>query len=110
MGSKSRRLRALEGICRTMSDLLDHRVEEAARARGLHEPPQDTTRIYRLAATEAPWVLDRLLVAHHEADQERGRLTRDSELPGTEKELERRRMLSAVRATIKRAGIRARGR
>ncbi len=110
MGSKSRRLRALEGICRTMSDLLDQRVEKAAKARGLLEPPQNTTRIYRLAATDAPWVLDRLIAAQHEADQERGRLPRETDPPPSENELERRRMLSAVRATIKRAGIRARGR
>ena len=53
MGSKSRRLRALEGICRTMSDLLDERVERAAKARGLQEPPQDTTRIFQIASERA---------------------------------------------------------
>jgi len=110
MGSKSRRLRALEGICRTMSDLLDKRVERAAKARGLQEPPQDTTRIFQIASSDAPWVLDRLLQAHHEATRERGLVEDERPLTEAQDDLERRRMLSAARATIKRAGIRARGR
>jgi hypothetical protein len=110
MGSKSRRLRALEGICRTMSDLLDERVERAAKARGLQEPPQDTTRIFQIASADAPWVLDRLLMAHHEAAVERGLENEEPRSTQSDSDLERRRMLSAVRATVKRAGIRARGR
>lgn len=102
-GIRSRRLKMLEGMRRTLCDLLHDRVCAVARSRGSLYPPKNTSRIYALAADETPDLLDQLLNVHTltAAEKECSGSMPPSEVPTGE--LERKRMLSAVRASIARA-------
>ena len=102
---RSRRLRLLESLRRTLSEMLHDRVQVAANRRG-HRAPADTSSVYTMAAAEAPDLLEQLLLVHHCVRQEQGEtLVND---PPNEDDLERKRMLSAVRATVQRAELRFR--
>lgn len=98
--TRSRRLRLLESLCRTISDMLHDRVQRAAAARGFAPAPESTSAIYTLAKAEVPDLLDQLLLVHHRACEERGEATPgpDADLPRDDGE--RKRMLSAVRAAV----------
>ena len=97
---RSRRLRLLESLRRTINEMLHDRVQRAAKEKG-HGAPVNTGTIYTSASREAPELLDQLLFVHHKVDVERGHSV---EAPPPEKlaELERKAMLSAVRAAVNR--------
>jgi hypothetical protein len=98
--SRSRRLRLLESLRRTINEMLHDRVHRAASEKG-HGPPVNTSTIYSSASREAPELLDQLLFVHQKVDQERGQgheATPPSQLP----EPDRKAMLSAVRAAVNR--------
>jgi hypothetical protein len=92
-------------MCRALSDRLHDRVEEYAREQGHIPPPTDTSRIYTMAARGAPTLLDELFEIHRLACRERGE--RVDESPGANSDSERKRMLSAVRATVYRSRARS---
>jgi hypothetical protein len=101
---RSRRLRLLDSLRQTLSELLHTRVRGAARRTG-SGVPCDTSTIYTLAASEAPDLLDQLLLVHQRASEERGE-TVAPRPPADLDDSERRRMLSAVRATVRESGAR----
>ncbi|MCP4896509.1 MAG: hypothetical protein GY906_05990 [bacterium] len=104
MPPRSKRVKMLEGMCRALSDRLHDRVEDVARERGRIRPPSDTSSIYTMAANEAPALLDELIKVHQLACLERGELP--PEAPAKGSDAERKRMLSAVRATVYRSRVR----
>ncbi len=104
MPPRSKRVKMLEGMCRALSDRLNHRVEDVARQRGRMRAPTDTSSIYTMATNEAPALLDELIEIHRLACLERGELPPDA--AAVESDSERKRMLSAVRATVYRTRAR----
>ena len=100
--TKSSRLRLLEGMCRTICDALHERVVLAARRRGWTGQPTSTSEIYAVAALEAPALLDQLidLQCLTMAEEGAGEALRAGEMD----DRDRKRMLSAVRASIRRSG------
>lgn len=104
-GARSRRLRLLEGLRRTLNEVLNNRVTKAATSRGQAPPPDNTSAIYTAAVREAPELLDQLFLVHQRAREESGE---QSSVPLTSREmneLERRKMLSAVRAAVARTQV-----
>jgi hypothetical protein len=104
---RSRRLRLLESLRRTISELLHDRVRKAAAGRGRPEP-ENTSAIYAMAQSEVPDLLDQLLLVHHRVEQERGEV-RQGPTPPPPDDRERKRMLSAVRAMVHRSAERFNG-
>ena len=98
---RSRRLRLLESLRRTISEMLHEKVQRAATARG-HGTPLNTSSFYTSAADEAPELLDQLLFVHRRVGQERGE-DMATIPPGTLDHGSRIAMLSAVRAAVNRA-------
>jgi hypothetical protein len=98
---RSRRLRLLESLRRTINEMLHERVHRAARSRG-HLPPQSTASIYTSASEEAPELLDQLLFVHRRVDQEKGEEIRAA-APNRLDHGDRKAMLSAVRAAVNRS-------
>lgn len=110
-GVRSRRVKLLEGMCRTISDRLHERVTEAARQRGQLQPAESTSAVYSLAMTVAPGLLDQLLCVYQLLNGEPGAGRNGSAVEGpgrASSEAERRRMLSAVRAAVGRSRLRGR--
>ncbi len=101
---RSRRLRLLESLRRTFSEMLHERVHRAATRRGRREPV-DTSAIYTAAMDEAPDLLDQLLLVHQRVQQEQGDEAAADPTPGLD-DVERKRMLSAIRATVQRSAAR----
>jgi hypothetical protein len=97
-------LRVLESLRRTLSEMLHDRVRRTATNNGRSEP-HNTSSIYTAASTETPDLLDQLLLVHHRVRQEQGELDAAELLPA-EDHGERRRMLSAIRATVQRSEMR----
>lgn len=97
---RSRRLRLLESLRRTINEMLHERVHKAANEKG-HGPPVNTSTIYTSASREVPELLDQLLYVHHKVDQERGETARSAP-PDQLADPDRRAMLSAVRAAVNR--------
>jgi len=97
---RSRRLRLLESLRRTINEMLHEKVHRAATAKG-HGAPVNTSTIYTSAAREAPELLDQLLFVHQKVDQERGE-SRGATPPAELADPDRRAMLSAVRAAVNR--------
>ena len=98
---RSRRLRLLESLRRTISEMLHSRVQRAASARG-HGAPHNTSSIYVSAEEEAPELLEQLLFVHRRVAEERGEesgAAPQDQLADTE----RKAMLSAVRAAVNRS-------
>jgi hypothetical protein len=85
--------------------MLHDRVQVAANRSG-HRAPNDTSSVYTVASSEAPDLLEQLLLVHHRVRQEQGETLPTN--PPNEDDLERKRMLSAVRATVQRAELRFR--
>ena len=56
-GARSRRLRLLEGLRRTLNEVLTNRVSKAATSKGQAPPPDNTNAIYVAAVREAPELL-----------------------------------------------------
>lgn len=108
-GIRSRRVKLLEGMCRTISDRLHERVAEAARRRGQLQSAESTSAVYALAMSVAPGLLDQLLCVYQLLTGEPGMRRNGSAAKGlkpTSSEVERLRMLSAVRATVGRSRLR----
>ncbi len=70
---RSRRLRLLESLRRTLSEKLHLQVWRAARECG-RRTPENTSAIYAMAKAATPQLLDQLLLVHHRALQEQGEL------------------------------------
>ncbi len=107
-GARSRRLRLLEGLRRTLSEVLTNRVSKAATSKGQAPPPDNTNAIYVAAVREAPELLDQLLLVHQRAREESGEKPTPAKTEDHVSDLERRKMLSAVRAAVAKAHIDAR--
>jgi len=97
---RSRRLRLLESLRRTINEMLHDRVRRAATEKG-HGAPLNTGTIYSSAAREAPELLDQLLFVHQKVDQERGQAV-EAKSPDQLADPDRKAMLSAVRAAVNR--------
>lgn len=102
---RSRRLRLLESLRRTLSEKLHLQVWRAARQCG-RRTPENTSAIYAMAKAATPDLLDQLLLVHHRALQEQGELVHPARPPVDD--IERKRMLSAVRATVDRVSVQLR--
>ena len=103
--SRSRRLRLLESLRRTMSDKLHDKVNSSYRGNGSFSPPENTSAIYTHAKRVAPELLDQLFNVHIKACEEQGLPAAPA--PGHEPDdLERKQMLSAVRAAVMRSQTR----
>jgi hypothetical protein len=87
-----------------MSEMLHDRVSRAANKNGRMEPI-NTSAIYTAALAEDPDLLDQLLLVHHRVCQEQGDME-TSDPPAREDDSQRRRMLSAVRATVRQSSVR----
>jgi hypothetical protein len=103
---RSRRLRLLESLRRTLSEKLHFQVWRAARQCG-RRAPENTSAIYAMAMAATPQLLDQLLLVHHRALQEEGELPPHPVAPPVD-DIERKRMLSAVRATVDRVSVQLR--
>lgn len=102
--ARSRRLRLLESLRRTFAEKLHLQVWRAARQCGRHAP-ENTAAIYAMAKAATPELLDQLLLVHRRVVEEESEpAVQHESLPVND--LERKRMLSAVRATIDRATTR----
>lgn len=102
-GIRSRRQKLVEGMERSLSDLLHERMARSfgASHHGNRRPPDNTSALYIWATDQAPAMLDQLYHIHLEALQERGEIPRQEHLiPSSE--ANRKRMLSAVRASVSR--------
>jgi hypothetical protein len=103
--ARTRRLRLLESLRQTMSDKLHEKVcSSSVSANGLGVP-ENTSAIYRQAMQVAPELLDQLLNVHVRACEEQGRPPLADERLSDD-DLERRQMLSAVRAAVMRSQTR----
>jgi nucleotidyltransferase/DNA polymerase involved in DNA repair len=102
--ARSRRLRLLESLRRTLSEKLHLQVWRAARQCGRHAP-ENTAAIYAMAKAATPDLLDQLLLVHHRVIEEEHSELAQSSVPPID-DIERKRMLSAVRATVDRASTR----
>ena len=98
---RSRRLRLLESLRRTMTEMLHDRVHRLAQLRG-HGAPQNTSSIYASASQEAPELLDQLFFVHRRVGEEMGTEV-DPTPPDRLDEQRRKAMLSAVRAAVNRS-------
>jgi hypothetical protein len=98
-------LRLLESLRRTLSEKLHLQVWRAARQCG-RRTPENTSAIYAMAKAATPELLDQLLLVHHRALQEEGELAQPAGPPVDD--IERKRMLSAVRATVDRVSVQLR--
>lgn len=101
-GIRSRRRKLIEGMERSLSDLLHERMDSSFRdSNGNRRPPDNTSALYIWASGQAPAMLDQLYRVHLEALKERGEIPhKDHRVPNSE--ADRRRMLSAVRACVSR--------
>ena len=105
MAVRSRRLRLLESLRATLSEKLHSKVFCVSRSCGRHAP-ENTSAIYAMASVATPDLLDQLLLVHHRVHEEREGLQGLEPVPTDD--IERKRMLSAVRATVDRAAHRLR--
>ncbi|HPA80083.1 MAG TPA: hypothetical protein PLS95_04655 [Thermoanaerobaculales bacterium] len=86
-----------------MSEKLHLQVWRAARQAG-RRTPENTNAIYAMAKAATPELLDQLLLVHHRALQEQGEVPNHPQKPPVD-DVERKRMLSAVRATVDRMSV-----
>lgn len=103
--ARSRRLRLLESLRRTISDKLHQKVSTSSVTGGGIGPCENTSAIYRQAKEVAPDLLDQLFHVHIRACEEQGMtmLTPRNHEPT---DIERKQMLSAVRAAVMRSQTR----
>lgn len=102
--ARSRRLRLLESLRRTLSEKLHLQVWRAARQCGRHAP-ENTAAIYAMAKAATPDLLDQLLLVHHRVLEEEDQQVPRQTSPPID-DIERKRMLSAVRATVDKVSTR----
>ena len=105
MQARSRRLRLLESLRRTISEKLHKKVSSSSVSKAGFSPPENTSAIYQQAKHVAPDLLDQLFNVHERACEEQGlpMITGKGQEPS---DLERRQMLSAVRAAVMRSQTR----
>lgn len=103
--ARSRRLRLLESLRRTLSDKLHQKVSLVSVSNRGFTPPENTSAIYRQAKQIAPDLLEQLFNVHQRACEEQGQPMIIGE-GGEPDDLERKRMLSAVRAAVMRSQAR----
>ena len=96
--TRSRRLRLLESLRRTINEMLHERVQRLAQARG-HSAPPNTSSIYNSASQAAPELLDQLFCVHIRVAEELGEEV-DPRMPDEFDDGQRKAMLSAVRAAV----------
>jgi hypothetical protein len=101
VAQRSRRLRLLESLRRTVSELLHDRVQRLALSRG-RVVPQNTSSIYASAVRDEPELLDQLLLIHSRVGEEMGS-QQGPEKPSGLDDRQRKAMLSAVRAAVNRS-------
>ncbi|MCD4748772.1 MAG: hypothetical protein K8R59_05295 [Thermoanaerobaculales bacterium] len=102
IGIRSKRRKMIEGMQRSLSDLLHERMAEAFRRCGsIRKTPENTSAIYAWAAKEAPGMLDQLFLVHLAAAHEKGEIPVSVNRAPT-RDRDRKRMLSAVRASVAR--------
>lgn len=101
-GIRSRRRKLAEGMERSLSDLLHERMARAFRTSNSNQrPPENTSAIYAWAVRDANGMLEQLFHVHVEASKERGEVpTQAQRIPSSE--ADRKRMLSAIRASVNR--------
>jgi hypothetical protein len=88
-----------------MSDKLHEKVcSSSVSAHGLGVP-ENTSAIYRQAMRVAPELLDQLINVHVRACEEQGEPPLSDQRPSTD-DMQRRQMLSAVRAAVMRSQTR----
>jgi hypothetical protein len=90
-------------MLRTLSDHLHEQVARASRADGRIRPPADTSGVYAMALRVAPDLMERLFEVSHLARVERGEVPPVEPFEPPISDGERKRMLSAVRAVVKRS-------
>jgi len=106
MGSaRSRRLRLLESLRRTISDKLHQKVSSKSKSNGGFRPAENTSAIYQQAKHVAPDLLDQLFNVHIRTCEEEGQPMITGQGPKPT-DIERRQMLSAVRAAVMRSQTR----
>ena len=98
--TRSRRLRLLESLRRTINEMLHERVQRLAETRG-HGAPLNTSSIYNSASQSAPELLDQLFCVHIRVAEELGEEV-DQRMPDEFNDSQRKAMLSAVRAAVNR--------
>jgi hypothetical protein len=103
--ARSRRLRLLESLRRTMSDKLHEKVCSSSVSASGFGVPENTSAIYRQAQRIAPELLDQLLNVHARTCEEQGHPQRPAG-PMDGNDIERKQMLSAVRAAVMRSQTR----
>ncbi len=103
--ARSRRLRLLESLRRTISDKLHEKVNTTNGANGGFRPPENTSAIYTQAKHVAPDLLDQLFNVHQRTCEEQGQPMITGQGPELN-DFERKQMLSAVRAAVMRSQTR----
>ena len=103
--ARSRRLRLLESLRRTISDKLHQKVNTSNGSNGGFSPPENTSAIYLQAKHVAPDLLDQLFNVHQRTCEEQGLTMITGKGPEPD-DLERKQMLSAVRAAVMRSQTR----
>jgi hypothetical protein len=102
---RSRRLRLLESLRKTINEKLHQRVWSKAALNGAPNPPENTSAIYLSAKQVAPDLLDQLFAVHVRACEEQGVPPRPTG-PNENEDHQRKQMLSAVRAAVMRSQTR----
>ncbi len=103
--ARSRRLRLLESLRRTISDKLHKKVTRPGGLNRGFKPPENTSAIYQQAKHVAPDLLDQLFNVHQRTCEEQGQPMITGQGPELS-DLERKQMLSAVRAAVMRSQTR----
>lgn len=103
---RSRRLRFLESLRRTISEKLHHRARQAGPVGNGCGGAENTSAIYAAAMREFPDLLEQLLCVHQRTRQELGEVPPKAPPASQLSDVERRRMLSAVRAAVLRSQMR----
>ena len=105
MLARSRRLRLLESLRRTISEKLHRKVSSSSVSNVGFSPPENTSAIYQQAKHVAPDLLDQLFNVHQRTCEEQGQPMIIGQGPEPN-DLERKQMLSAVRAAVMRSQTR----
>jgi hypothetical protein len=95
----------LESLRRTISDKLHAKVITSNCSNDGFSPPENTSAIYQQAKHVAPDLLDQLFNVHQRACEEQGQPMITGKDPEPS-DLERKQMLSAVRAAVMRSQTR----
>lgn len=103
---RSRRLRFLESLRRAISEKLHDRARRVGPAGAGYGNPESTSAIYVAAMQEFPDLLEQLLCVHQRTRQELGEVGPKAPPASQLSDLERKRMLSAVRAAVLRSQMR----